>query len=185
MECSDFFSTHEVIGSSLLFVHDRNQASVWLIDFAKTVVLPANIKIDHGSIWSVGNHEDGYLIGINNLIDIFEELLACEELNENSNQALNQELNQVSNQELSQVATEELIQVQSEESNKVSKQELNQVSSHESEQVPKQELNQQQVNEELNPEVNIVENDKTVPSSNNDGQLNNNSEKMCNLSIES
>ncbi|XP_019847344.2 inositol-trisphosphate 3-kinase A isoform X2 [Bactrocera dorsalis] len=74
LECSDFFQTHEVIGSSLLFVHDHYHASVWLIDFAKTVGLPENQKIDHRSTWTVGNHEDGYLIGINNLIDIFTEL---------------------------------------------------------------------------------------------------------------
>lgn len=74
--CSDFFATHEVIGSSLLFVHDRQSASIWLIDFAKTVVLPPNVHIDHSCAWSVGNHEDGYLIGINNLISIFEEIVA-------------------------------------------------------------------------------------------------------------
>ncbi|XP_014089709.2 inositol-trisphosphate 3-kinase A isoform X2 [Bactrocera oleae] len=74
LECSDFFQTHEVIGSSLLFVHDHYHASVWLIDFAKTVGLPENQKIDHSSTWTVGNHEDGYLIGINNLIEIFTEL---------------------------------------------------------------------------------------------------------------
>ncbi|XP_036338763.1 inositol-trisphosphate 3-kinase A-like isoform X3 [Rhagoletis pomonella] len=74
LECSDFFRTHEVIGSSLLFVHDRKQASVWLIDFAKTVGLPENHQIDHSSTWTVGNHEDGYLIGINNLLEIFCEL---------------------------------------------------------------------------------------------------------------
>ncbi|XP_046801873.1 uncharacterized protein LOC111684745 [Lucilia cuprina] len=74
LECSDFFRSHEVIGSSLLFVHDRKQANVWLIDFAKTVLLPENHYIDHASTWKVGNHEDGYLIGINNLIDIFNEL---------------------------------------------------------------------------------------------------------------
>lgn len=72
---SDFFQTHEVIGSSLLFVHDRAQASIWLIDFAKTIQLPANTEITHSNKWSVGNHEDGYLIGINNLIGIFEEIL--------------------------------------------------------------------------------------------------------------
>lgn len=76
---SEFFQTHEVIGSSLLFVHDQTHASIWLIDFAKTVELPPQLRIDHYSAWKVGNHEDGYLIGINNLIDIFVELLATME----------------------------------------------------------------------------------------------------------
>lgn len=67
-----------MIGSSLLFVHDRNQACIWLIDFAKTVSLPSGANITHINEWSVGNHEDGYLIGINNLIQLFEELLASE-----------------------------------------------------------------------------------------------------------
>lgn len=75
LQQSDFFQTHEVIGSSLLFVHDRTQASIWLIDFAKTIQLPENTDITHSNKWSVGNHEDGYLIGINNLISIFEEIL--------------------------------------------------------------------------------------------------------------
>ncbi|XP_055908777.1 inositol-trisphosphate 3-kinase A isoform X1 [Eupeodes corollae] len=74
LECSDFFHTHEIIGSSLLFVHDRSHASVWLIDFAKTVNLPPNHVIDHNTTWKVGNHEDGYLIGINNLIDLFSDI---------------------------------------------------------------------------------------------------------------
>lgn len=55
-----------------------------MIDFAKTVVLPDNVQIDHNSIWSVGNHEDGYLIGINNLISIFEEITASREAAANS-----------------------------------------------------------------------------------------------------
>ncbi|KAL1509112.1 hypothetical protein ABEB36_003905 [Hypothenemus hampei] len=75
LEHSKFFETHEVIGSSLLFVHDRYNANVWLIDFAKTVKLPSDIKINHNSKWKVGNHEDGYLIGINNLIKIFMSVL--------------------------------------------------------------------------------------------------------------
>lgn len=80
---SEFFQTHEVIGSSLLFVHDQAHASVWLIDFAKTVALPPQMNIDHYSAWKVGNHEDGYLIGINNLIDIFVELHAANEAEAN------------------------------------------------------------------------------------------------------
>jgi hypothetical protein len=74
LECSDFFKTHEIIGSSLLFVHDKKKAGVWLIDFAKTILLPDNVNITHNNKWKVGNHEDGYLIGINNLIDIFAEV---------------------------------------------------------------------------------------------------------------
>ncbi|XP_026837853.1 inositol-trisphosphate 3-kinase A isoform X4 [Drosophila erecta] len=81
---SEFFQTHEVIGSSLLFVHDQTHASIWLIDFAKTVELPPQLQIDHYSAWKVGNHEDGYLIGINNLIDIFVELQASMEAQANA-----------------------------------------------------------------------------------------------------
>lgn len=64
-----------MIGSSLLFVHDKYTANVWLIDFAKTILLPTEVAIDHNSKWKVGNHEDGYLIGINNLISLFKTLL--------------------------------------------------------------------------------------------------------------
>merc|ERR1712173_251804 len=61
-------------GSSLLFVHDSTKACVWLIDFGKTVPAPNGITIDHKSPWEVGNHEDGYLIGVQNLINIFSDL---------------------------------------------------------------------------------------------------------------
>ncbi|OWA52189.1 Inositol-trisphosphate 3-kinase B [Hypsibius exemplaris] len=73
---SPFFASHEVIGSSLLLIHDTaGLAGVWMIDFAKTVPLPENIHIDHFRPWVEGNHEDGYLIGLNNLIGCFEEIL--------------------------------------------------------------------------------------------------------------
>ena len=71
-EKSDFFRTHEVIGSSLLIIHNGKAAGVWMIDFAKTVPVPDGCAIDHKSQWRLGNHEDGYLFGLTNLIDILE-----------------------------------------------------------------------------------------------------------------
>ncbi|CAG2103036.1 unnamed protein product [Medioppia subpectinata] len=63
-----------IIGSSLLFVHDDKCADIWLIDFAKTYPLPNGIRISHCNEWQVGNHEDGYLIGLENLIRIFTNI---------------------------------------------------------------------------------------------------------------
>lgn len=63
-----------MIGSSLLFVHDSKKATIGIIDFGKTRTLPNHIQINHKSEWIDGNHEDGYLIGIDNLIEIFEEI---------------------------------------------------------------------------------------------------------------
>ncbi|KAM3875197.1 inositol-trisphosphate 3-kinase A-like [Diretmus argenteus] len=76
LEKSQFFRTHEVVGSSLLFVHDASgQARVWMIDFGKTVPLPAPYTLDHRTPWAEGNREDGYLWGLDNLIDIFSRML--------------------------------------------------------------------------------------------------------------
>lgn len=73
----------QVIGTSLLMIHDKNGlVGVWMIDFAKTVPLPGNIVVDHVRPWVEGNHEDGYLFGLNNLIICFEELLY--EINQSS-----------------------------------------------------------------------------------------------------
>ncbi|XP_044220535.1 inositol-trisphosphate 3-kinase B-like [Thunnus albacares] len=66
---SPFFRTHEVIGSSLLFVHDHSsKANVWMIDFGKTNPMPDTSELRHNVPWAEGNREDGYLIGLTSLI---------------------------------------------------------------------------------------------------------------------
>lgn len=76
LEQSHFFRTHEIVGSSLLFVHDASgKAKVWMIDFGKTVPLPDSQTLDHRSPWVEGNREDGYLWGLDNLIDILSCML--------------------------------------------------------------------------------------------------------------
>eukprot|EP00106_Octopus_bimaculoides_P019132 XP_014786574.1 PREDICTED: uncharacterized protein LOC106880919 [Octopus bimaculoides] len=76
VENSKLFKDHEVIGSSLLFVHNSlGKTGVWLIDFGKTTPLPKNIVTNHRNKWVEGNHEDGYLFGLDNLISLMEELL--------------------------------------------------------------------------------------------------------------
>ncbi|XP_077315687.1 inositol-trisphosphate 3-kinase B-like isoform X2 [Lithobates pipiens] len=73
---SEFFRTHEVIGSSLLFVHDRRGTSnVWMIDFGKTTLTPAHISLRHDVAWEPGTHEDGYLLGLQNLIDTLQDTI--------------------------------------------------------------------------------------------------------------
>ncbi|KAG9347555.1 hypothetical protein JZ751_005123 [Albula glossodonta] len=68
-----------VIGSSLLFVHDkREQAKVWMIDFGKTTPLPEGQVLCHRAAWEEGNREDGYLWGLDHLIDILTNMVAAD-----------------------------------------------------------------------------------------------------------
>ncbi|XP_042349829.1 inositol-trisphosphate 3-kinase B-like [Plectropomus leopardus] len=72
-----FFKTHEVIGSSLLFVHDHSsKASVWMIDFGKTTPVPDTNQLRHDVPWVEGTREDGYLIGLRSLINSLSEAIS-------------------------------------------------------------------------------------------------------------
>lgn len=71
---SPFFGSHEIIGSSLLLIHDGTRLGVWMIDFAKAVPLPTGVHVDHVSDWRLGNHEDGYLFGLQNLIRLSQDM---------------------------------------------------------------------------------------------------------------
>ena len=73
---SDFANRHELIGTSLLFGHDRlGNIILYAIDFSKATPLPSRVKTNHMEPkWSPGSYEDGYKFGLENLINIFEQL---------------------------------------------------------------------------------------------------------------
>jgi 1D-myo-inositol-triphosphate 3-kinase len=73
IENSDFFKSHEVVGSSILIIYDEEKSGAWMIDFAKSKQVPENIQLNHRREWEVGNHEDGYLHGLDNLIEILSK----------------------------------------------------------------------------------------------------------------
>ncbi|XP_033728289.1 inositol-trisphosphate 3-kinase homolog isoform X2 [Pecten maximus] len=74
-EKSEFLMSHEMIGSSLLVMYDEEgHTGVWMIDFSKAMAVEEGITLTHRKSWVLGNHEDGYLSGLDSLIKIFEEL---------------------------------------------------------------------------------------------------------------
>uniref|UniRef100_A0A3B5KTU5 Kinase n=1 Tax=Xiphophorus couchianus TaxID=32473 RepID=A0A3B5KTU5_9TELE len=79
LRSSEFFRKHEVIGSSLLFVHDHSKASVWMIDFGKTMPLPDSKEVQHGIPWVEGNREDGYLIGLTSILTALSQAISLAE----------------------------------------------------------------------------------------------------------
>ncbi|GMS99018.1 hypothetical protein PENTCL1PPCAC_21193 [Pristionchus entomophagus] len=74
IERSTFFAEHEVVGSSLLVLFDKDQCGVWMIDFAKAVKAPCGRKLTHRDEWAPGNGEDGYLTGIDHLVNVLRTL---------------------------------------------------------------------------------------------------------------
>eukprot|EP00419_Tripos_fusus_P008051 CAMPEP_0172685872 /NCGR_PEP_ID=MMETSP1074-20121228/20542_1 /TAXON_ID=2916 /ORGANISM="Ceratium fusus, Strain PA161109" /LENGTH=392 /DNA_ID=CAMNT_0013505093 /DNA_START=159 /DNA_END=1337 /DNA_ORIENTATION=- len=77
MMASDIFRNNEFVGCSLLFVADARgpRAGVYLIDFAHTTPVPSGMNVDHRSQWKPGNHEDGILLGMDNVIACWERVL--------------------------------------------------------------------------------------------------------------
>jgi len=85
LEGCTVFQQHSFIRSSLLFVYDgvQNTTQLRMIDLPKVSsagvdAQDAPVMLNHRIPWEEGNHEDGYLYGVDNLIDIFDELLAAE-----------------------------------------------------------------------------------------------------------
>ncbi|KAM3613371.1 uncharacterized protein V6R79_024980 [Siganus canaliculatus] len=77
LQNSLFFRTHELIGSSLLFVHDHyTKANVWMIDFGKTTPVPDTSELLHNVPWAEGTREDGYLIGLTSLITSLSQAIS-------------------------------------------------------------------------------------------------------------
>lgn len=69
---SEWFWHHELICSSLMIILYADKATVHMIDFGKTVCQQQ--RISHDIPWKLGNHEDGYLIGLRNLQRILHKL---------------------------------------------------------------------------------------------------------------
>ncbi|CAB3363726.1 Hypothetical predicted protein [Cloeon dipterum] len=70
-EESNFFKYNEVVGSSLLLVRENAKVGAWLIDFAKA--RSSDIPLDHRSPWCDGNHEEGFLFGLDTLIETVDQ----------------------------------------------------------------------------------------------------------------
>lgn len=60
----------QVVGSSLFMIYDDHNVGVWLIDFAKTYPVPPGIVVNHRRPWVQGNHEEGLLYGLDQLISV-------------------------------------------------------------------------------------------------------------------
>lgn len=71
-ERSEFFENHEIVGSSIFIIYDDERVGAWLIDFAKTRRVPEGARVNHRASWAQGNHEEGFLYGLDRLISTIE-----------------------------------------------------------------------------------------------------------------
>lgn len=55
-------------------MYDAEKTDAWMIDFAKTIPVDNGLLLDHRSPWKIGNHEDGYLSGMDNLVMVSLEI---------------------------------------------------------------------------------------------------------------
>lgn len=69
-EQSPYFQRHEVVGSSIFMIYDDIKVGAWIIDFAKTVPVPEGTVVNHRRQWVQGNHEEGFLTGLDSLISV-------------------------------------------------------------------------------------------------------------------
>ena len=54
-----------------MLIYDKNEkCGAWMIDFSKTIPVPSDITITHRLPWQFTNHEDGFLVGLDNLIQV-------------------------------------------------------------------------------------------------------------------
>ncbi|XP_026811940.1 inositol-trisphosphate 3-kinase homolog isoform X1 [Rhopalosiphum maidis] len=74
LDRSHYFKTHEIVGSSILIIYDDTKIGAWLIDFAKTRQVPEHTVLTHRRPWVPGNHEEGFLFGLDHLIESTENL---------------------------------------------------------------------------------------------------------------
>jgi len=79
LQASHWFNTHEVVSSSLLIVYDsavpaRAPPGVWMIDFANVSKVDVPLQLTHRLPWQKGNREEGYLFGLDDLVETFSEL---------------------------------------------------------------------------------------------------------------
>jgi len=77
MRSSSFLTNHSLIGSSFMFIINRDglKTGVYLIDLAKTTLIPKTVQIDHMSPWVMGNYEDGIFLGVDNVIRVWEKVI--------------------------------------------------------------------------------------------------------------